>query len=440
MPGAASPGSRPPPAERILHVDMDAFYASVEALDDPALRGAPLVVGSPGPRGVVMSASYEARRFGVRSAMPSVRARRLCPELVIVPPRFVRYREESDRVLDILFSVTPLVETVSLDEAFLDVSGAGRLFGLPIEIAGRIRARVREERGLACSVGVAPNKLLAKIASRQAKPDGIGVVPADGVRRFLNPLPVDRLWGVGPETTSTLGRLGVRTVGELAVLSADVAARVFGPGPAAHLASLARGADERPVIPYEPAKQVSAEQTFDRDLDAPEEIRRELLRLSDKVASRLRTSGRAARTVTIKVRLANFTTVTRSRTLVAATDVAARVYRASGDMFQDLRLARPRIRLLGVAASGLVDGAGPEQLRLGERPDRWGDADRAVDRARERFGRDAVERAAIARRRPRGARPPTASPQGSSGLPPPGSPAPPGNRESARDARTRRRS
>lgn len=386
----------------ILHVDMDAFYASVESRDDPKLRGLPLAVGGGGARGVVMSASYEARRFGVRSAMPSVRARRLCPDLVFVSPDFTRYRAESERIMEILCSFTPLVEQLSLDEAFCDVRGAVRLFGEPPRIAERIRERVRAERDLVCSVGVAPNKFLAKLASAQAKPDGICVVPAaGGVAAFLDPLPVERLWGVGSETATSMRRLGIRTIGELRTLPREVAERAFGASAGPHLLALARGSDDRAVVPHEPAKQVSAEQTFERDLDEARQVRRELLRLSDRVAGRLRASGVSARTITIKVRFSNFRTVTRSRTLGAPTAAATHLYRTARELYEGMRLTRPRIRLLGVAATGLVIGAGPEQLRLGERPDRWGAADAAVDRLRRRFGRDAVEMAAAADRRPR---------------------------------------
>jgi DNA polymerase-4 len=389
-----------PPPEPILHVDMDAFYASVESRDDPTLAGKPLAVGGAGPRGVVMSASYEARAFGVRSAMPSVRARRLCPDLTFVPPDFDRYQSESDRIMEILASFTPLVEPISLDEAFLDVTGAGRLFGGPAEIAHRIRDRMLGERHLVCSVGVAPNKFLAKLASGKAKPDGVLVVVAGGIRAFLDPLPVEDLWGVGEQTAAALDRLGVRTVAHLLELPDGVLARALGPGPAAHLVALSRGDDDRPVVPHEPAKQVSAEETFERDLDAAEDVRREILRLAERVAGRLRSSRLSARTVTLKVRFANYSTITRSRTLEAPTDAAARLGATARDLYERLSLARPRIRLLGVAATGLVRGGVTEQLRLGESPDRWRTADRAMDTLRRRFGGDAVDRAALADRKP----------------------------------------
>jgi DNA polymerase-4 len=347
-----------------------------------------------------MSASYEARAFGVRSAMPSVRARRLCPDLVFVPPDFARYQAESERVMAIFLSFTPLMEPLSLDEAFLDVSGAGRLFGPPEEIAAHIRARVLTERSLRCSVGVAPNKLLAKLASAAAKPDGVVVVRATAIREFLDPLPVGDLWGVGEQTGIALDRLGVKTIADLLALPDGVLARALGPGPAATLATLARGIDDRAVVPHEPAKQVSAEETFDRDLDATADIHRELLRLAERVATRLRAGKIAARTVTIKVRFATFKTLTRSRTLPEPADSAARLADVARDLFDRLRLLRPRIRLLGVAASGLVAGDTTEQLRLGEAPDRWRTADRAMDTLRRRFGGDAVDRAALADRRP----------------------------------------
>lgn len=393
-------GSAPIPPEPILHVDMDAFYASIESRDDPSLAGIPLAVGGAGPRGVVMSASYEARAYGVRSAMPSVRGRRLCPELVFVPPDFVRYRAESELVMEILFSVTPLAEPISLDEAFLDVSGAGRLFGSPEEIAHRIRARVRDERSLACSVGVAPNKFLAKLASAKAKPDGVVLVRAAAAQAFLDPLPVEDLWGVGERTAQALRRLGARTVAELAGLPRPALVKALGPRAAAHLSELARGIDTRPVVPGEQPKQVSAEETYERDLDDTGEIHRELLRLSERVGTRLRADRIAARTIAVKVRLAGFKTLTRAHTLAEATGVSERIWHVARDLYDGIPLERPRIRLLGVAASGLVGGEGAEQMRLDARPDPWRAAEGAIDRLRRRFGRGAVDRAALADRTP----------------------------------------
>jgi DNA polymerase-4 len=380
--------ARAVPAEQILHVDMDAFYASVAILKDPSLEGRPVVVGGSGSRGVVMSASYEARRFGVSSAMPSARARRLCPDAVFVPPDFASYQAYSTRLREVLLSFTPLVEPLSLDEAFLDVSGATRLFGAPAEIAGAVRARVREELSLMCSVGVAPNKFLAKMASAAAKPDGVVVVAADDVLDFLHPLPVRALWGVGERTHEVLERLGVRTVGELADVPVRVLERTLGEAHARHLAALASGRDDRAVVPYEAPKQVSHEETFDRDIDEGEEVMRELLRLAFRVAARLRTEGYRARTVTLKVRLASFTTLHRSRTLPDPTDVGADLYRITADLYRAIPGTRRRIRLLGVAASGLAP-AGADQLAL-VRAGRWGDAERAMDRIERRFGQGAT--------------------------------------------------
>lgn len=383
--------------EPILHVDLDAFYASVEALKDPRLAGKPVVVGGAGSRGVVMSASYEARAFGIRSAMPAVRARRLCPDAVFVPPDFESYRAHSNRFREILLSVTPLVEPISLDEAFLDVSGAHLLFGEPDEIAARIRHQVEGGVGVRCSVGVAPTKLVAKLASRRAKPDGLVVVRAGEVGAFLDPLPVRELWGVGEKTAETLGRLGIRTVGDLGRTPVAVLARLLGDQHAADLHRLAQGDDARAVVPYEAPKSLSHEETFDRDLDEPRELLREALGLSQRVAARLREDGYRARTITLKVRLATFTTLTRSRTLPAPTDVAADVYAVVREMFSALPGARRRIRLLGVAASGLVQ-AGEEQLAL-LRGERWGDVERAVDRIERRFGRGSAMPAALLDRR-----------------------------------------
>jgi len=384
---------RAPPAEPILHVDMDAFYASVEMLKEPTLRGRPVVVGSPGPRGVVMSASYEARRFGVHSAMPSARARRLCPEAVFVPPDFSSYRAYSTRLREIFLSITPVVEPLSLDEAFLDIGGATTLFGPPQEIARLVRERVLQELTLVCSVGVAANKLLAKMASARAKPDGVVVVPAAETTTFLHPLPVTALWGVGGKTHEVLERLGVRTVGELAELPLRVLERALGDGPARYLHDLAAGRDDRRVVPYEPPKQVSHEETFDHDLDAPERINRELLRLSFRVASRLRKEGYRARTVVLKARLASFTTLTRSRTLADPTDTGATIYGIVADLYAHIPGAKKRIRLLGVAGSGLVP-SGAEQLAL-VRAGRWEDAERALDRIEARFGPGAAFPAAL---------------------------------------------
>jgi DNA polymerase IV len=373
------------PSEPILHVDLDAFYASVEVLKDPSLRGKPVIVGGTGSRGVVTSASYEARRSGVHSAMPSVRARRLCPEGVFLPPDFEAYRVHSNRFREVMLSFTPLVEPISLDEAFLDVGGATRLFGAPPETAGKIRAAVLEGVGVTCSAGVASTKFVAKLASAHCKPDGLLHVPASQTIDFLEPLPVGRLWGVGEKTADLLGRLAIRTIGDLARTPEQVLQRLVGEAAARHLTQLAHGQDEREVIPYEAPKSIGHEETFDRDLDDDAEILRELLHLSGRVAARLREDGYRARTVTLKARLANFTTLTRSRTVRDATDVGADLYRAVGELYRALPGTGRRIRLLGVQASGLVR-AGAEQLAL-LRAGRWDDVERTLDRIERRFGR-----------------------------------------------------
>ncbi len=381
------------PREPILHVDMDAFYASVESQKDPSLKGKPVIVGGSGGRGVVSSASYEARAFGVRSAMPMVRARRLCPEGIFVPPDFTAYQAHSNRFREVLLSFTPLVEPLSLDEAFLDVAGATRLFGEPAEIARRIRATVAREVGVACSAGVAPTKFVAKIASDLCKPDGMQVVADGEVGAFLEPLPVGRLWGVGEKTGATLGRLGVRTIGELGRTPEPILARLLGDQNARHLFQLAHGVDERDVVAYEAPKSVSNEETFEHDLDDEQQILRELLALSGRVASRLRADGYRTRTVTMKVRLATFTTLTRSKTLPDATDVGADLYRTVSELYRALPGERRRIRLLGVAATGLIQ-AGAEQLAL-LRGERWSDVERAVDRIELRFGKGAAHPASL---------------------------------------------
>jgi DNA polymerase IV len=381
------------PAEPILHVDLDAFYASVEVLKDPSLKGKPVVVGHDGPRGVVASASYEARTYGIHSAMPSVRAKRLCPDAIFLPSDFDAYRAHSNRFREVLLSYTPLVEPLSLDEAFLDVSGATTLFGDPAGIAAKIRADVEREVGVICSVGVAPTKFVAKVASDLCKPDGLLVVAHDGVREFLDPLPVGRLWGVGEKTGELLGRLGIRTVGELGATPEAILARVLGDQSGRHLRNLAQGLDDRVVVPYETPKSVSHEETFQHDLDDDQDVLRELLALSGRVASRLRADGYRARTAVLKARLANFTTLTRSRTLPDATDVGADLYHVVGELYRSLPGERRRIRLLGVQASGLVP-AGAEQLAM-LHPERWGDVERAIDRIEHRFGRGAAMPASL---------------------------------------------
>ena len=295
----------------ILHVDMDAFYASVEVRDRPELAGRPVIVGGVSGRSVVLSATYEARVFGVRSAMPMSRARRLCPQATVIPPRHGLYSAVSKEVMAIFAAVTPLVQPLSLDEAFLDVSGAIRLLGPPAAIGQLIRREVAQQQHITCSVGVATNKFLAKLASVHCKPDGLLVIPASQTIEFLHALPVAALWGVGERTGQSLSRLGLRTVGDIAATPLGALERELGKAAAAHLHSLASGRDDRAVESAVREKSVGAEETFGTDVTDPDVIRRELLRLSRRTARSLRSSGQAARTVVIKLRKADFATITK---------------------------------------------------------------------------------------------------------------------------------
>ena len=380
----------------ILHVDMDAFYAAVEVRRRPELRGKAVIVGGAGSRGVVTSASYEARRFGVHSAMPMLRARRLCPQAVVVPPDFASYQAASAGVMAVFKSVTPLVEPISLDEAFLDVSGAVRRLGPPRQVAEYIRATVEDEQQLTCSVGVAATKFVAKLASAHCKPDGLLVVPRDDVVAFLHPLPVAALWGVGAVTEQALVRLGLHTVGDIAQTPVATLKRALGAATGAHLAALSWGRDERAVIALEPDKSVGAEETFPRDVDDPAVIHRELLRLSERTAARLRAAGYVGRTISIKIRFADFTTITRTRTLDSATDVGKTIYLTARGLFDALNLQRARLRLVGVRIEGLADvETRTEQLMIGAPAHGWREAEQAMDRAVTRFGSGAVRPAAL---------------------------------------------
>jgi DNA polymerase-4 len=381
----------------ILHVDMDAFFASVEIRDRPELAGRPVIVGGTGGRGVVLSASYPARAFGVRSAMPVGQAQRLCPHAVFVPPRRHVYAATSKEVMAIFGSVTPEVQPLALDEAFLDVAGALRRLGPPAAIAARIRALVAAQQGITCSVGVAPVKFVAKIASARCKPDGLLVVPRAGILDFLHPLPAAALWGVGERAGEALARLGLRTVGDIAHAPLDSLQRELGAAPGAHLFALAWGRDERPVTPRTPDKSIGAEETFEHDIDDPEAIRRELLRLSGRTAAGLRAGGYVARTVSVKLRLASFKTLTRSRTLPYPTDVARAIYTTACALYEGSGLAEAaRLRLVGVRASGLAPAAGASaQLTLDDRPAGWREAERAVDQIARKFGASAVRPAAL---------------------------------------------
>ena len=381
---------------------MDAFYASVEQRDDPALRGRPVIVGGTSMRGVVTAASYEARRFGVRSAMPSVEARALCPDAVFLPGDMGRYRRESRRVFEVFGRFSPSVEGISLDEAFLDLAGTDRLLGSPGRVAEQLRAEMRRETGLAVSVGIAPVKLVAKIASGEAKPDGVCIVAAAALRAFLDPLSVGRIWGVGPVAYARLEARGIRTIGELCRCAPAELTRALGPF-GLRVAALARGADLREVEPYRDARSLSEEGTFSADTRDPGRIEAALLVHAEAVARRLRRAEIRARTITLKLRLGarapgpgrvRYPLRTRSVTLRRATDDGGRIATSARDLFARAEIREP-IRLVGVAVSQL-ESADPVQLSLLADPrefDRVRRLNRALDQVRDRFGEAAVGRA-----------------------------------------------
>jgi DNA polymerase-4 len=372
----------------ILHVDMDAFYASVAERDDPSLRGKAVVVGV-GARGVVLSANYAARKYGIRAAMPVGRAKRMAPHAIFVAPDHQRYSEVSAKVMEIFDSFTPLVEPISLDEAFLDVTGARKLLGTGREIAVEIRRQVEASEGITCSVGIAPSKFIAKLASGHCKPNGILEIPADRILNFLHPLPVNAIWGVGPKTAETLERLGLRTVADIANLPRTTLIRALGQASGASLYELAWGRDYRDVTPNEPDKSISAAETFAQDLDNPEEILREFLRLTEKAAARLRENNYYAKTISIKVRFADFSTISRSKTLPLPIDGTHDIYEIAKSLYLALNLDRARLRLVGISLDNLSEAA-PEQLLLGARERGWREADTAIDQAKLRFGGGSV--------------------------------------------------
>lgn len=380
-------GSQEPDERAIIHVDMDAFYASVEQLDEPAYRGRPVIVGGLGGRGVVAAASYEARRFGVRSALPMGRARKLCPDAVFLPPRMERYREVSGQVFAVFGSITPLVEGISVDEAWLDVTGSRTLFGDMRSIGARLKDDIRQRTGLTASIGMAPNKFLAKLASDFDKPDGFCRISAEGALDFLAPLPVERLWGIGPKAAKRLHGAGIRTIGDLREASGATLNSLLGRS-AAHFHALARGIDERPVTPSRPEKSVSHEQTFEHDLYRLDDMQHELMVLTESVGARLRRKGLAGATVTVKIRTGTWRTHTRSRTLDQPTSATADLYRTAAALLAQWRTGHPSdgVRLLGMGTSRL-SAAGQGALFTDERG-----VDDTLDDIRRRFGGDAVIR------------------------------------------------
>lgn len=379
----------------LLHVDMDAFFAAVELRTRPELKDRPVIVAGAGPRSVVTSANYPAREFGVRAAMPAAVARRLCPQAVFIPPTSGLYGEVSSGVMTIFRELTPLVEPLSLDEAFLDVSGAlKRLNATPAELAELIRRRVSAEHGITCSVGVAGVKFVAKLASGMAKPDGVLVVPVDRILEFLHPLPVASLWGVGKRTEESLRRLGFATVADVAQAPLSRLRRAVGNAAAEHLHALANGRDERGVVADVPDKSIGAERTFDTDQRDRVVLERELLRLSERVAASLRAKGVRGRTVSIKIRFADFRTITRARTLASPTDVARVIHTTAVTLFGEA-VQGAEIRLVGVRVEGLAGGDEPEQLSFERDGPRWRDAEIAADVARSKFGAAAVRPASL---------------------------------------------
>ncbi len=384
----------------ILHVDMDAFYASVEELDDPGLVGQPVVVGgTPDGRGVVAAANYAARRYGIHSAMPAARARRLCPHAVFIRSRMDRYGEVSRALRGIFARYTPLLEPLSLDEAFLDVTSSLRLFGDGLAIARRIKEEIREELGLVASVGVAPNKFLAKLASDLDKPDGLVVVPTDAIEAFLEPLPVSRLWGVGKVSNRDLAQMGVHTIGDLRRLPEALLVSRFA-NTAVHWARLARGIDDRRVVPDRDAKSISHETTFATDIDDPEILRSWLLELTEQVATRLRRQGLRGKTVYIKVRYADFHTVTRSESLDAPSNVTRELTVTAAGLLRAQLARSPRpVRLLGMGVSALTAGAHAQgQLFETEDREQQRRIDTVVDSIKSRFGNRALRRGGGGRR------------------------------------------
>ena len=381
----------------VLHVDMDAFFASVELLEHPELVHRPVIIGLEGGRGVVTSANYPARRFGVRSAMPVARAMRLCPQAVVLRPHFEKYRDASAEVMRIFRDVTPIVEPLSIDEAFLDVAGAVKLFGPPAQIAADLRARVQRETGLTCSVGAGATKFIAKLASTSSKPDGLLVVPPEQTLDFLHPLPIGALWGVGPATRESLERRGIRVVRDLAETPRSVLEGWVGVGAGAKLHDLAWGRDPRRVTTSRADKSIGHENTFGTDVRDVDALKRELLDQADRVGARLRKAGWRARTISLKVRFADFTTITRSHTLPEATDLARRIHEETVALLDAADLRGRAVRLLGTRGEQLVR-AEDEVLGLWSDQEQWRGAETAADLAALRFGRGAVMPAALLER------------------------------------------
>jgi len=375
-------------SEPILHVDMDSFFVEVERRDDPALIGRPVAVGGTGPRGVIASASYEARTFGVNSAQPTSTALRHCPSLIVVPPSHGRYSDVSKDVFKVFRDFTPLVEGLSLDEAFLDVSGLRHHYESAVDVGNTVRNRIRDDLGLPASVGVAATKFVAKLASEAAKPDGIRHVSASGQLEFLHSLPAEALWGVGPATLAALERLGVETVGDLAELPQSTLSASVGPTMGRHLHDLAHGVDPRRVEPDSEAKSISVEETYVSDLEGSEVLEAALLAHAHRLSGRLRRAGLATRTITLKLRYEDFTTISRSHTVDGPIAGARDLYREALELLAQVEVAGP-VRLLGLGGSTLTGSEQPRQLGI-EASDSWDRVEEAVADVRDRYGDEAV--------------------------------------------------
>ena len=380
----------------ILHVDMDAFFAAVEQREHPEYRGKPVIVGGLSSRGVVATASYEARRSGVHSAMPMATARRRCPDGIFVQGNYALYRAVSAEIFVIFSRYSPLVEPLSIDEAFLDVTGMGLLAPSPRVLAQRLKAEIREKTALVASVGIAPNKFLAKLASDLEKPDGLVEIRAEDAVRRIAPLPVRRLWGVGSRTEEKLLAQGIKTIGEMQQADEKKLARSLGRRAAHALKELSFGRDERRVEPDREAKSIGKEVTFERDLESPEEAERELLALAEKVGWRLRLAGVAARTIQLKVRRADFTTFTRSRTLFEATAHDEPIFRTARDLFRELGI-KSGIRLLGVTGENFEPSALPSLFRDEKQERLYG----AIDALKKRFGESIITKAPLIDKNPK---------------------------------------
>jgi len=369
----------------ILHVDMDAFYASVAEKDNPKLKGKAVVVGA-GRRGVVSAANYEARKFGIRAAMPVYKAKALAPHAIFISPDMARYEEVSRSVMSIFHDITPLVEPISLDEAFLDVTGARRLLGDGQTIAKLIRARVEQKEGITCSVGIAHNKFIAKIASNQCKPNGLLEIDPEKVLEFLHPLAAKEIWGVGPKTNEQLAKMGLQTVGDIANTPRSTLIRVLGQASGSSLYELAWGRDYRDVEIEHIEKSISSSETFDQDLDSREEILKEFLRLTERSVERMREKGFAAGTISIKVRFTDFKTISRSKTVDLPITGTQEIFEVVKNLYLALNLEDVLIRLVGVSLDSLVEDEEINQMVLGQRTSGWQQADKAVDRIKNKFG------------------------------------------------------